>query len=117
MSEPERLVYRSNLLNHIARGSDQSDQDGKNDLERAQRNLQRALAIDDSYMPAFNQLAVYYLEQAKADGRWDAAYDSPKTATVPEDLAAATVTGLPAAKRLEFDALLLEAAADLLVRK
>jgi tetratricopeptide (TPR) repeat protein len=48
------------------RGSDQADQDGKNDLERAQRNLQRALAIDDSYMPAFNQLAVYYLEQAKA---------------------------------------------------
>jgi tetratricopeptide (TPR) repeat protein len=48
------------------RGSDQADSDGKNDLERAQRNLQRALAIDDSYMPAFNQLAVYYLEQAKA---------------------------------------------------
>jgi lipoprotein NlpI len=47
------------------RGSDQPDSDGKNDLERAQRNLQRALAIDDSYMPAFNQLAVYYLEQAK----------------------------------------------------
>ena len=50
----------------MERGSDQSDGDGKNDLERAQRNLQRALAIDDSYMPAFNQLAVYYLEQAKA---------------------------------------------------
>jgi tetratricopeptide (TPR) repeat protein len=50
----------------MERGSDQADADGKNDLERAQRNLQRALAIDDSYMPAFNQLAVYYLEQAKA---------------------------------------------------
>jgi tetratricopeptide (TPR) repeat protein len=50
----------------MERGSDQPDGDGKNDLERAQRNLQRALAIDDSYMPAFNQLAVYYLEQAKA---------------------------------------------------
>jgi tetratricopeptide (TPR) repeat protein len=50
----------------MERGSDQADQDGKNDLERAQRNLQRALAIDDSFMPAFNQLAVYYLEQAKA---------------------------------------------------
>lgn len=50
----------------MERGSDQADGDGKNDLERAQRNLQRALAIDDSYMPAFNQLAVYYLEQAKA---------------------------------------------------
>ena len=50
----------------MERGSDQPDGDGKNDLERAQRNLQRALAIDDSYMPAFNQLAIYYLEQAKA---------------------------------------------------
>lgn len=29
------------------------------------------------------------VERAKADGRWDAAYDSPKTATVPDDLAAA----------------------------
>jgi len=26
------------------------------------------------------------VELAKADGRWDAAYDSPRTATVPEDL-------------------------------
>jgi len=50
----------------MERGSDQSNSDGKDDLERAKRNLQRALAIDDSYMPAFNQLAIYYLEQAKA---------------------------------------------------
>jgi uncharacterized protein YdeI (YjbR/CyaY-like superfamily) len=26
------------------------------------------------------------VERAKADGRWDAAYDGPRTATVPEDL-------------------------------
>ena len=26
------------------------------------------------------------VERAKADGRWDAAYDSPRTATVPPDL-------------------------------
>lgn len=26
------------------------------------------------------------IERAKADGRWDAAYDSPRTATVPRDL-------------------------------
>ncbi len=26
------------------------------------------------------------VERAKADGRWDAAYDSPRTATVPTDL-------------------------------
>jgi uncharacterized protein YdeI (YjbR/CyaY-like superfamily) len=29
------------------------------------------------------------VERAKADGRWDAAYDSPATAVVPDDLAAA----------------------------
>jgi uncharacterized protein YdeI (YjbR/CyaY-like superfamily) len=35
------------------------------------------------------------VERAKADGRWDAAYDSPATAVVPDDLAAAlAVRGL-----------------------
>jgi uncharacterized protein YdeI (YjbR/CyaY-like superfamily) len=29
------------------------------------------------------------VERAKADGRWDAAYDGPRTATVPDDLQAA----------------------------
>jgi uncharacterized protein YdeI (YjbR/CyaY-like superfamily) len=29
------------------------------------------------------------VERARADGRWDAAYDAPSTATVPEDLQAA----------------------------
>ena len=29
------------------------------------------------------------VERAKGDGRWDAAYDSPRTATVPDDLAEA----------------------------
>jgi uncharacterized protein YdeI (YjbR/CyaY-like superfamily) len=29
------------------------------------------------------------IERAKANGRWEAAYDSPRTATVPEDLQAA----------------------------
>lgn len=37
----------------------------KDDMERAVLNLQRALAIDDAYMPAFNQLALYYFNQAK----------------------------------------------------
>jgi len=59
----EALVSLAAL--QMERGNDQPDPDGKSDLERAQRNLQRALAIDDGYMPAFNQLAVYYLEQAK----------------------------------------------------
>ena len=35
------------------------------------------------------------VEPAKADGRWDAAYDSPATAAVPDDLAPAlAVRGL-----------------------
>jgi tetratricopeptide (TPR) repeat protein len=37
----------------------------KDDMECAKKNLQRALAIDDAYMPAFNQLALYYFQQAK----------------------------------------------------
>jgi uncharacterized protein YdeI (YjbR/CyaY-like superfamily) len=36
------------------------------------------------------------IERAKADGRWDAAYDGMRTATVPEDLAHA-LTENPAA--------------------
>ena len=60
----EALVAVATL--QMERGSDQSNSDGKDDLDRAKKNLQRALAIDDSYMPAFNQLALYYLEQAKA---------------------------------------------------
>ncbi len=50
----------------MERNNDASDEDGKNDMERAKRNLQRALAIDDAYMAAFNQLAIFYLEEAKA---------------------------------------------------
>ena len=38
------------------------------------------------------------VDRAKADGRWDAAYDAPSTATVPDDLAAALeAAGLRAA--------------------
>jgi tetratricopeptide (TPR) repeat protein len=40
------------------------DQDLK-DFDCAKLNLQRALAIDDGYMPAFNQLALYYFGSAK----------------------------------------------------
>ncbi len=38
------------------------------------------------------------IERAKADGRWDAAYDSPRTAEVPADLAEA-IAADPAAAR------------------
>ena len=43
------------------------------------------------------------VERAKADGRWDAAYDSPKTMTVPDDLAAALAKNPKA--QAAFDAL------------
>jgi Tfp pilus assembly protein PilF len=49
----------------MERNSDQSNEDGTDDFERAKKNIQRALAIDDGYMPAFNQLAIYYMESAK----------------------------------------------------
>jgi uncharacterized protein YdeI (YjbR/CyaY-like superfamily) len=41
------------------------------------------LAKEGRMQPA----GVAEVERAKADGRWDAAYDSPKNMTVPEDLA------------------------------
>ncbi|APR99520.1 hypothetical protein [Pajaroellobacter abortibovis] len=40
------------------------DGDCKNDMECAKKNIQRALAIEDNYMPALNQLALYYYKQA-----------------------------------------------------
>jgi tetratricopeptide (TPR) repeat protein len=49
----------------MERNGDAADDEGKNDMERARKNLQRALAIDDGYMAAVNQLAIFYLEQAK----------------------------------------------------
>jgi len=59
----EALVYLAAL--QMERGSDMSDSDGADDYERARKNIQRALAIDDGFMPAFNQLAIYYMEEAK----------------------------------------------------
>lgn len=49
----------------IARDSAQGGQGCKDDMDCAKLNLQRALAIDDAYMPAFNQLALYYFQLAK----------------------------------------------------
>ncbi len=60
----EALVELARL--QMKRNNSASDKDGANDLERAKKNLQRALAVDDGYMPAFNQLAIYYMERAKA---------------------------------------------------
>lgn len=49
----------------MTRDSDQGDSGCDDDFACAKLNLQRALAINDSFMPAFNQLAVYYLQSAK----------------------------------------------------
>ncbi len=59
----EALVNLARL--QMRRGNAVSDGDGANDYDRAKKNLQRSLAVDDAYMPAFNQLAIYYLETAK----------------------------------------------------
>lgn len=55
---------------YIKRNNKTADQDGPNDLARAKRFIQSAMALDDGYMPAFNQLAILYFETAKqAAGR------------------------------------------------
>lgn len=68
-----------------------ADDDGPSDFERAKKNIQRTLAIDDSHMPAYNLLALYHLENAKrgapgADGR--ASKDRKKANTQALELAA-----------------------------
>lgn len=47
-------------------------------------NCERALALIDEGRMTGRGLAE--IERAKADGRWDAAYDPPSKATVPDDL-------------------------------
>ncbi len=59
----EALVNLAGL--QMRRDSDKSGDLCKNDFACAKRNLTRALAINDAFMPAFNQLAIYYLESAK----------------------------------------------------
>jgi tetratricopeptide (TPR) repeat protein len=59
----EALVNLAML--QMKRASSQGGTGCSNDLECAKKNIQRALAVDDGFMPAFNQLAIYYLERAK----------------------------------------------------
>ena len=49
------------------------------------RGFAEALIAEGRMQPA----GLREVERAKADGRWDAAYDAPSTATVPDDLQAA----------------------------
>jgi Tfp pilus assembly protein PilF len=50
---------------YIKRNNRNADNEGASDLARAKKYIQSALAVDDGYMPAFNQLAILYLEAAK----------------------------------------------------
>jgi tetratricopeptide (TPR) repeat protein len=50
----------------MKRGGSADWQGCKGDYDCAKLNIRRALAIDDGYMPAFNQLALYYFNLAKA---------------------------------------------------
>ncbi len=50
-------------------------------------NREKVLALIES--GKMKPAGLAEIERAKADGRWDQAYDSPKAATVPEDLQAA----------------------------
>lgn len=61
---PDALVNLA-MLQMKRNGSTGDGKSCDNDMECAKRNIQRALAVDDSFMPAFNQLAIYYLERAK----------------------------------------------------
>lgn len=63
----EALVALASL--QMVRGGSTGGPGCNDDLACSQLNLQRALALDDSFMPAFNQLALYYLEQARGDAR------------------------------------------------
>lgn len=67
------------------RGSSSADEEGADDFSRARRNLQRALAIEDTSMPALNALALVYLAQAQ---RASAASGGGKGATQALELAA-----------------------------
>ncbi|MFV8755964.1 YdeI/OmpD-associated family protein [Nannocystaceae bacterium ST9] len=59
-------------------------------------NREKVLALIES--GAMQPAGLAEIERAQQDGRWDQAYDSPKNATVPEDLAAA-LAGKPKAAK------------------
>lgn len=55
----------------MKRGGTSEWQGCKDDFDCAKLNIRRALAIDDGYMPAFNQLALYYLSLARQKASTD----------------------------------------------
>lgn len=61
------------------------------------REIVARLIAEERMQPA----GLAEIERAKADGRWDAAYDSPANAKVPDDLAAALARELDAERFFE----------------
>ncbi len=83
-SNADTLVSLATLQMRRANGA--ADEEGAGDLDRAGKNLHRALAIDDTNMSALNQLALLHLEQARRAG--GSRSEGKKTATQALDLAA-----------------------------
>ncbi|MBX3229301.1 MAG: hypothetical protein KIT84_18230 [Labilithrix sp.] len=87
----------------MARDSAQGGQGCKDDMDCAKLNLQRALAIDDAFMPAFNQLALYYFQLAKK--RAGAVKGSSKSAKGRQVVTNASVAKKADVQQLELAAL------------
>ena len=60
----------------------------------SKRNREKALALIESGQ--MRRAGLAEVERAKKDGRWEAAYDSPSRATVPNDLEAALTENVEA---------------------
>lgn len=62
-------------------------------------NREKALALIEA--GRMKPAGLREIERAKADGRWEAAYDGQRTATVPDDLAAALAKNAKARRMFE----------------
>jgi Tfp pilus assembly protein PilF len=119
ISELDRAVKDAQFQNVAAltqlatfqmqRGTENATGECKSDRECAKKNLQRALAIDDGYMPALNQLALYYYGEAKSKGSAKKAAPGAKGAPA-APVAAATTAKKANAQTLELAALVCQQA-------
>ena len=85
-------ALRFGWIDGQARGVDDSWYEQRFTPRRARsiwskRNREFALALIEA--GRMEPAGLREVERARADGRWDAAYDAPSTATVPDDLRAA----------------------------
>jgi tetratricopeptide (TPR) repeat protein len=72
----------------MRRGAGAPDEEGADDLARARKNLHRALAIDDTSMPAHNQMALLHLAEARRSRARAGERGEKKAATQALELAA-----------------------------